>query len=142
MCVHRYVCVSVTCMCVCVQSVSEEEEVPVEELSSEEEEELPLKRLAPPPEAPPPAAFSEERERGGKREISIWCVVKTCLTITTSTLSHPSLWRSAPCGTHVTNTSHSSSKWDCSRVQPVTPAHDGSSGVRHLQVHDETRGDK
>lgn len=38
--------------------MSEEEELPVEELSSEEEDELPLKRLAPPPEAPPPAAFS------------------------------------------------------------------------------------
>lgn len=46
-----------------VQSVSEDEDVPVEELSSEEEEELPLKRPAPPPEAPPPAAFSGERER-------------------------------------------------------------------------------
>ena len=52
------------CVRVCVQSVSEEEEVPVEELSSEEEEELPLNRLAPPPEAPPPAAFS----KGGGRE--------------------------------------------------------------------------
>lgn len=45
--------------------MSEEEEVPVEELSSEEEEELPLSRLAPPPEAPPPAAFSKRgKERG------------------------------------------------------------------------------
>lgn len=49
---------------VCFQSVSEEEEVPVEELSSDEEEELPLKRLAPPPEAPPPAAFSEGERTG------------------------------------------------------------------------------
>ena len=59
------VCVCAVCLSVCVQSVSEEEEVPVEELSSEEEEELPLKRLAPPPEAPPPAAFSKEVREGG-----------------------------------------------------------------------------
>lgn len=53
-------CLPVCGTCVCVQSVSEEEEVPVEELSSEDEEELPLRRLAPPPEAPPPACFSRE----------------------------------------------------------------------------------
>lgn len=56
LCVGGGVCECV-CVRVCIQSVSEEEEVPVEELSSEEEEELPLKRLAPPPEDPPPAAF-------------------------------------------------------------------------------------
>lgn len=54
------VCVCLCVKPVCVQSVSEEEEVPVEELSSEDEEELPLRRLAPPPEAPPPACFSRE----------------------------------------------------------------------------------
>lgn len=61
-CVFSNVCMCVSSVGVCVQSVSEEEEVPVEELSSEEEEELPLKRLAPPPEAPPPAAFSVGRD--------------------------------------------------------------------------------